>query len=121
MTKVRSTCLQDPQSSYTKKTIDWDIIFHDEGELDFIPHNKDYNFFLQDEKYKNEPSEELVIPLTSPTARSGEEESSSEWSRNFRILRDIYEVTKSEWNLKLLRLFADYEPMNFQEAVEVKC
>ena len=61
--------------------------------------------------------EELTTPPISPIASTQEEGSSSEKVPCFRSLQELYEVTENQENLTLFCLFANCEPMNFQETV----
>ncbi|CAJ2640870.1 unnamed protein product [Trifolium pratense] len=106
-----------------KTIISRNVIFDEEGEWDWKTSNKDYNFFPQFEEDDVEPEEsreDLATPPASPTPSSKEGESSSEKTPHFRSLQEIYEVTENQDNLTLFCLFADCEPMNFQEAFEKK-
>ncbi|CAB75469.1 copia-type reverse transcriptase-like protein [Arabidopsis thaliana] len=110
----------------TKKTIiSRNIVFDEEGEWDWNSNEEDYNFFPHFEEDKPEPtreeppSEEPTTPPTSPTS-SQIEESSSERTPRFRSIQELYEVTENQENLTLFCLFAECEPMDFQEAIEKK-
>ena len=106
----------------TKKTIiSRNVIFDEEGEWDWRSNNEDYNFFPSfEEENVEQPREDPATPPTSPTTSSQGDESSSERTPRFRSLQDIYEVTENQDNLTLFCLFADCEPMNFEEAQEKK-
>ncbi|CAJ2633694.1 unnamed protein product [Trifolium pratense] len=106
-----------------KTIISRNVVFDEEGEWDWKTSNADYNFFPQFEEDDVEPEEprvDLATPPASPTPSSEEGESSSEKTPHFRSLQEIYEVTENQDNLTLFCLFADCEPMNFQEAFEKK-
>ncbi|KAK2456950.1 putative mitochondrial protein [Trifolium repens] len=110
----------------TRKTvISRNVVFDEEGEWDWRSSNENYNFFPQfeeDDVEREEPREDPATPPASPTAsfEEDEEESSSERTPHFRSLQEIYEATENQDNLTLFCLFADCEPMNFQEAFEKK-
>ncbi|KAG7553295.1 hypothetical protein ISN45_Aa06g038290 [Arabidopsis thaliana x Arabidopsis arenosa] len=110
----------------TKKTIiSRNVVFDEEGEWDWKSNEEDYNFFPHFEEDDSEltreepPREEPTTPPTSPTSPQGEE-SSSERTPHFRSLQELYEVTENQDNLTLFCLFAECEPMDFQEAIEKK-
>ncbi|KAE8666843.1 hypothetical protein F3Y22_tig00112490pilonHSYRG00048 [Hibiscus syriacus] len=76
-----------------------------------------------------ESQQELATPPTSPTSTTqgdSSPSSSSSGSQSERVvqrtrsLRDLYEVTERQDNLTLFCLFADCEPVSFQEAVQEK-
>lgn len=75
------------------------------------------------------PQQELATPPTSPTSTTQRDLSpslSSSGSQDERVtsrtrrLRDLYEVIERQDNLTLFCLFADYELVSFQEAVQEK-
>ena len=75
------------------------------------------------EQAREKPS----IPPSKPTIHtqgepslSASSESSSERVPRFRSLQELYEVTENQDNLNLFSLFADCEPMDFQEAIQSK-
>ncbi|KAE8655892.1 TMV resistance protein N-like [Hibiscus syriacus] len=77
----------------------------------------------------DESQQELATPPTSPTSTTqgdSSPSSSSSGSQSERVvqrtrsLRDLYEVTERQDNLTLFCLFADCEPVSFQEAVQEK-
>ncbi|KAK2411591.1 putative mitochondrial protein [Trifolium repens] len=106
-----------------KTIISRNVIFDEEGEWNWRSSNENYNFFPQfeeDDVELEEPREDPATPPASPTPSSEEEESSSEKTPHFRSLQEIYEATENQDNLTLFCLFADCEPMNFQEAFEKK-
>ncbi|KAE8706056.1 Detected protein of unknown function [Hibiscus syriacus] len=96
----------------------------------------DFNFFTQFEEDEqtmreqlDESQQELATPPTSPTSTTqgdSSPSSSSSGSQSERVvqrtrsLRDLYEVTERQDNLTLFCLFADCEPVSFQEAVQEK-
>ena len=61
--------------------------------------------------------EEPTTPLTSPVVSTEEDGSSSEGVLRFKSLQELYEVTENQDNLTLFCLFADCDPMNFEEVV----
>ena len=65
-------------------------------------------------------SEEPTSPLASPATKCQEDGSSSERVPRFRSLQEIYDVTENQDNITLFCLFADCEPINFQEALQKK-
>ncbi|CAL9218311.1 unnamed protein product, partial [Arabidopsis halleri] len=110
----------------TKKTIiRRNVVFDEEGEWDWKSNEEDYNFFPHFEEDDSEltreepPREEPTTPPTSPASSQGEE-SSSERTPHLRSLQELYEVTENQDNLTLFCLFAECEPMHFQEAIEKK-
>jgi hypothetical protein len=106
-----------------KTIISRNVVFDEEGEWEWRSSNENYNFFPQfeeDDVEPDEPREDLATPSASPTPSSEEGESSSERTPHFRSLQEIYEATENQDNLTLFCLFADCEPMNFQEAFEKK-
>ncbi|KAE8684274.1 hypothetical protein F3Y22_tig00111146pilonHSYRG00032 [Hibiscus syriacus] len=108
----------------------------EKGEWDFNSHTDDFNFFPQFEEDEqtmreqlDESQQELATPPTSPTSTTqgdSSPSSSSSGSQSERVvqrtrsLRDLYEVTERQDNLTLFCLFADCEPVSFQEAVQEK-
>lgn len=112
----------------TRKTIsNQDIIFNEEGEWDWGPHNENYNFFTYWEQDSMEESrvdqarEESTTPPASPTTRFEGDESLSERVPRFKSLQELYEVIENQDNLTLFCLFfTNCEPMSFQEARENK-
>ncbi|KAE8681124.1 hypothetical protein F3Y22_tig00111342pilonHSYRG00188 [Hibiscus syriacus] len=119
-----------------KFVISRDVVFNEEGEWDFNSHTDDFNFFPQFEEDEqtmreqlDESQQELATPPTSPTSTTqgdSSPSSSSSGSQSERVvqrtrsLRDLYEVTERQDNLTLFCLFADCEPVSFQEAVQEK-
>ncbi|KAE8676644.1 hypothetical protein F3Y22_tig00111582pilonHSYRG00249 [Hibiscus syriacus] len=103
----------------------------------YNPNNKKFvisrDVFEEDEQTMreqlDESQQELATPPTSPTSTTqgdSSPSSSSSGSQSERVvqhtrsLRDLYEVTERQDNLTLFCLFADCEPMSFQEAVQEK-
>ncbi|KAE8728448.1 hypothetical protein F3Y22_tig00004355pilonHSYRG00008 [Hibiscus syriacus] len=116
-----------------KFVISRDVVFNEEGEWYFNSHTDDFNFFPQFEEDEqtmreqlDESQQELATPPTSPTSTTQGDSSSSSGSQNERVmqrtrsLRDLYEVTERQDNLTLFCLFADCEPVSFQEAIQEK-
>ncbi|TYK18362.1 Retrovirus-related Pol polyprotein from transposon TNT 1-94 [Cucumis melo var. makuwa] len=107
----------------TKKTIvSRDVVFDEEASWNWNDEPEDYKFlFFPDER--DEPSD-IASPPTSPItpqqSTSSSSASSSEGPRGMRSLQDIYdeteELSQSFNNLTLFCLFADSEPLNFEEA-----
>ncbi|XP_020572604.1 uncharacterized protein LOC110019319 [Phalaenopsis equestris] len=113
-----------------KTTSSRDVIFDEGEEWDWGLHAEDYNFFpyFQEEDVEQprieEEREEQTTPQTtsnqSNSSSSTSQENSSERVPRFRRLEDLYEVTMNQDNLTLFCLFADCEPMDFQEAIQSK-
>ncbi|KAE8657590.1 hypothetical protein F3Y22_tig00116989pilonHSYRG00496 [Hibiscus syriacus] len=119
-----------------KFVISRDVVFNEEGEWDFNSHTDDFNFFPQFEEDEqtmreqlDESQQDLATPPTSPTSTTQGDSSTSSSSsgsqservvQRTRSLRDLYEVTERQDNLTLFCLFADCEPVSFQEAVQEK-
>ena len=117
-----------------KIVISRDVVFDEEGEWDFNSHADNFNFFPQfkeDEhtmrKQPIETQQEPTNPPTSPMPTTHEDPSSSSSLSGSeravtrtRNLQDLYEVTERQDNLTLFCLFADCEPVSFQEAVQEK-
>ena len=109
--------------------INRDVTF-DEGEWDFGSHTNDFNFFPQFEEDEQslveqlgEVQQEPSTPPTSPTTTIGGSPPSFLNERSIsraRNLEEIYEDTERIEDLTLFCLFADCEPVNFQEAVQNK-
>lgn len=95
-----------------KIVVNRDVVFDEERQWDFGPHEKEYNLFPQFEEDQSlgeaqqdaslSPSEsERVVPRT-------------------RSLRDFYEETVRLDNLNLLCLFADCEPASYEKVAQDK-
>ena len=63
---------------------------------------------------------EPTTPPTSPATSTVEDGSSSERVPHYKSLQELYKVDENQENLTLFCLFADCEPMNFQEVVRNK-
>ncbi|KAM1977528.1 hypothetical protein ACFX16_014315 [Malus domestica] len=118
-----------------KTVISRDVTFDEEGEWDFGPHAGDLHFFPQFEE-ENEQGmmeqarkvqQESTTPPISPTSTNhgnSPASASSSGSLNerevprIRSLRDLYEVAERLDNPTLFCLFADCEPIDFQEAMQ---
>ena len=94
----------------------WDWETQEEEQYDFFP--------MFEERFKErEESQESMTPPSSPTPNREDpslEESSSERPCRMRNLQELYEVTTNQDNLTLFCLFADCEPIGFEEAVQSK-
>ncbi|KAM2556520.1 hypothetical protein TB2_013736 [Malus domestica] len=118
-----------------KTVISRDVTFDEEREWDFGPHAGDLHFFPQFEE-ENEQGmmeqarrvqQESITPPISPTSTNhgnSPASASSSGSLNerevprIRSLRDLYEVAERLDNPTLFCLFADCEPIDFQEAMQ---
>ncbi|TYK22149.1 Retrovirus-related Pol polyprotein from transposon TNT 1-94 [Cucumis melo var. makuwa] len=107
----------------TKKTIvSRDVVFDEEASWNWNDEPEDYKFLCFPDEH-DEPSD-IASPPTSPItpqqSTSSSSASSSEGPRGMRSLQDIYdeteELSQSFNNLTLFCLFADSEPLNFEEA-----
>ncbi|TYK18672.1 Retrovirus-related Pol polyprotein from transposon TNT 1-94 [Cucumis melo var. makuwa] len=107
----------------TKKTIvSRDVVFDEEASWNWNDEPEDYKFLCFPDE-RDEPSD-IASPPTSPItpqqSTSSSSASSSEGPRGMRSLQDIYdeteELSQSFNNLTLFCLFADSEPLNFEEA-----
>ena len=103
-----------------------DVVFDEESTWDWeTQEGEQYDFFPLF-KGSEEESEELQDPMTPPPSPlptqedPSSEESSSERPRRMRNLQELYEVTSNQDNLTLFCLFADCEPIGFEEAVQSK-
>ena len=103
-----------------------DVVFDEESTWDWETQEEEqYDFFpMFEERFKErEESQESMTPPSSPTPNSEDpslEESSSERPCRMRNLQELYEVTTNQDNLTLFCLFADCEPIGFEEAVQSK-
>ncbi|KAM2503789.1 hypothetical protein PS1_037777 [Malus domestica] len=112
-----------------------DVMFDEEREWDFGSHAGDLHFFPQFEEENKqgmmeqarEVQQESTTPPALPTSTNHGNSlaiASSSGSLNerevprTRILRDLYEVAERLDNPILFCLFADCEPVDFQEAVQ---
>ncbi|KAE8735609.1 hypothetical protein F3Y22_tig00000340pilonHSYRG00771 [Hibiscus syriacus] len=129
----RRTKLDDKSESFI--FIGYDA--NSKGYKLYNPDNKKFvisrDVFEEDEQTMreqlDESQQELATPPTSPTSTTQGDSSplsSSSGSQSERVvqrtrsLRDLYEVTERQDNLTLFCLFADCEPVSFQEAVQEK-
>ncbi|KAE8679159.1 Zinc ion binding, putative isoform 1 [Hibiscus syriacus] len=129
----RRTKLDDKSESFI--FIGYDA--NSKGYKLYNPNNKKFvisrDVFEEDEhtmrEQLDESQQELATPPTSPTSTTqgdSSPSSSSSGSQSERVvqrtrsLRDLYEVTERQDNLTLFCLFADCEPVSFQEAVQEK-
>ncbi|KAM1744384.1 hypothetical protein ACFX11_011278 [Malus domestica] len=118
-----------------KMVISRDVTFDEEGEWDFSSHASDLSFFPQFEEENEqgtmeqarEVQQESTTPPASPTSTNhGNSPASASSSGSLnerevprtRSLRDLYEVAERLDNPTLFCLFADCEPVDFQEAVQ---
>ncbi|KAE8667942.1 hypothetical protein F3Y22_tig00112352pilonHSYRG00005 [Hibiscus syriacus] len=97
--------------------------------IGYDANSKGYKLYNPDNKKFVISRDVLVTPPTSPTSTTqgdSSPSSSSSGSQSERVvqrtrsLRDLYEVTERQDNLTLFCLFADCEPVSFQEAVQEK-
>ncbi|KAH9672319.1 hypothetical protein KPL70_017676 [Citrus sinensis] len=102
-----------------------DVVFDEEGEWDFGSGVDDFNFFPIEEddhtqiKQVEEQQEPTIPPISPASTICGDSPSSflnEITEERTRSLQDLYEVTERRDNLTLFCLFADCEPVNFQEA-----
>ncbi|KAM2708962.1 hypothetical protein EV2_046705 [Malus domestica] len=118
-----------------KTVINRDVTFDEEGEWDFGSHTCDLHFFPQFEE-ENEQGmmeqarkvqQESTTPPASPTSTNHGNSPTSALSSeslnerevpHIRSLRDLYKVAQRLDNPTLFCLFADCEPVDFQEAVQ---
>nr|KYP66220.1 Retrovirus-related Pol polyprotein from transposon TNT 1-94 [Cajanus cajan] len=114
--------LYNPDSR--KTIISRNVVFDEEGEWDWSTNCEDHTFFPcveeDDVEQQQQPQETPTTPPTSPNTTLQDYESSSERMPRFRSLQEIYEATENLDNVTLFCLFADCEPMNFQEAIGKK-
>ena len=120
--------------SNRKTVISRDVEFDEEGEWDWGSHEEDYNFcpyFEEEDMEQPRMEQDREVPTTPPTSptpgtqgnslpSSQASTSSSEREPRFRSLQELYEVTENQNDLTLFCLFADCEPLSFQEAVQSK-
>ncbi|KAH9745452.1 hypothetical protein KPL70_004078 [Citrus sinensis] len=108
-----------------KIVISRDVIFDEEGECDFGSGVDDFNFFPIEEddhtqiKQVDEQQEPATPPISPASTTCGDSPPSflnERTEERTRSLQDLYEVTERHDNLTLFCLFADCEPVNFQEA-----
>ncbi|KAM2718779.1 hypothetical protein EV1_030652 [Malus domestica] len=118
-----------------KTVISRDVTFNEEEEWDFGPHAGDLHFFPQFEEENEqgtmeqarEVQQESTTPPASPISTNhGNSPASTSSSGSLnerevphtRSIRDLYEVAERLDNPTLFCLFADCEPVDFQEAVQ---
>ncbi|KAM1823768.1 hypothetical protein FF1_025765 [Malus domestica] len=118
-----------------KTVISRDVTFDEEEEWDFGPHAGDLHFFPQFEEENEqgtmeqarEVQQESTTPPASPISTNhGNSPASTSSSGSLnerevprtRSIRDLYEVAERLDNPTLFCLFADCEPVDFQEAVQ---
>ncbi|KAM1689023.1 hypothetical protein ACFX2K_036826 [Malus domestica] len=112
-----------------------DVTFDEEGEWDFGSHAGDLSFFPQFEEENEQgmmeqtrkvQQESTTSPVSPTSTNHGSSPASSLSSGSLnerevprtRSLRDLYEVAERLDNPTLFCLFADCEPVNFEEAVQ---
>ena len=102
-----------------------DVVFDEEGEWDFGSGVDDFNFFPIEEddhtqikqvEEQQEPATPLISPASNTYGDSPPSFLNERIEERTRSLQDLYEVTERHDNLTLFCLFADCEPVNFQEA-----
>jgi hypothetical protein len=106
------------------------VVFDEEGEWDFEIHKKEYSFFPE---FEEETPREVQQAPNSPTSPASEGTRSERIVRRTRSLQDLYDNTEALSprrlkdfyeeirgmdNITLFCLFADCEPMNFEEVGE---
>ncbi|KAH9681844.1 hypothetical protein KPL71_027113 [Citrus sinensis] len=108
-----------------KIVINRDVVFDEEGEWDFGSSVDDFNFFPIEEddhtqiKQVDEQQEPATPPISLASTTCGDSPPSflnERTEERTRSLQDLYEVTERHDNLTLFCLFANCEPVNFQEA-----
>ncbi|KAH9735937.1 hypothetical protein KPL71_017913 [Citrus sinensis] len=108
-----------------KIVISRDVVFDEEGEWDFGSGVDDFNFFPIEEddhtqiKQVDEQQEHATPPISPVPTTCGDSPPpflNERTKERTRSLQDLYEVTERHDNLTLFCLFADCEPVNFQEA-----
>jgi hypothetical protein len=120
--------LYNPDNS--KIVISRDVVFDEEAEWDFGTHKKEYSFFPE---FEEEASKEVQHVPSSPISPASEDTGSERIVTRTRSLQDLYdntealsprrledfyEETRGMDNITLFCLFADCEPMNFEEAAQ---
>ncbi|KAH9669846.1 hypothetical protein KPL70_021959 [Citrus sinensis] len=108
-----------------KILISRDVVFNEEGECDFGSGVDDFNFFPIEENdntqinqvsEQQEPATPPISPALTTCGDSPPSFLNERTEERTRSLQDLYEVTERHDNLTLFCLFADCEPVNFQEA-----
>ena len=101
-----------------KVVVSRNVEFDEEEAWDWsIKENERYDFLpMTDEEETSESSEEVQQPQ-SPTPTQDSPSSSSEGEPKTRSLQELYEVTEE---IPLLCLYADCEPLVFEEAMRSK-
>lgn len=93
------------------------MVFNEEGEWDCGAHKKEYNFFPE---FEEQTSREVQQVPRSPISPTFEDTSSERITMRTQRLEDLYEETWETNNITLFCLFADFEPINFEEATQDK-
>ncbi|GJV35247.1 retrovirus-related pol polyprotein from transposon TNT 1-94 [Tanacetum coccineum] len=104
--------------SQRKVVVSRDMEFKEEGSWDWsIAENKRYDFLpMTDEEEIGESSDEVQQPeSTTPTPSQDSPLSSSEGEPKTKSLQELYKVTDE---IPLLCLYADCEPLVFEEAMK---
>ena len=103
-----------------------DVVFDEESTWDWeTQEDEQYDFFpsfTESWEESEEPQEPMTPPPSPPQNQEdpSSEESSSERPHRMKNLQELYEVTANQDNLTLFCLFADCEPLGFEEAVQSK-
>ncbi|GKD90094.1 retrovirus-related pol polyprotein from transposon TNT 1-94, partial [Tanacetum coccineum] len=103
-----------------KVVVSRDVEFDEEGSWDWsIEENERYDFLpMTNEEETDGSSEEVQQPQSpTPTPIQDSPSSSSEGEPKTRSLQELYKVTNE---ITLLCLYADYEPLVFEEAMKRK-
>ena len=107
-----------------------DVVFDEESTWNWKTHDEDYSFlpYFEEEKEEQPRMEQAEQePTTPPASPASTDNGNSPPSflnerdvERTRSLQDFYEVTEQPDNLTLFCLFADSEPVSFEEAVQNK-
>ncbi|PWA98023.1 hypothetical protein CTI12_AA024020 [Artemisia annua] len=101
-----------------KVVVSRDVEFDEEEAWDWsIKENERYDFLPMTDKEETSESSEEVQQPQSPTPIQNSPSSSSEGEPKTRSLQELYEITEE---IPLLCLYADCEPLVFEEAMRSK-
>ncbi|GKV41340.1 hypothetical protein SLEP1_g48885 [Rubroshorea leprosula] len=119
--RTKGYSLYDPEGG--KAVISKDVDFDEEAMWDWKSQEENYKFLPSFAEEDDEERQEIITPPASPSRGeiSSPEGSSSEGPLRTRRLNDIYRETEEieETNdVTLFCLFADIEPINFNEAAK---